>query len=64
MQPLNYNGQESNKQSAVYEYNTPVTLKQVDSQLGYNHAKFKKPHFNSVHKKANLKFLSNQKTCQ
>ena len=47
---LNYDGQESKKQFAVYDSDKPVTLKQgqsqqtwydlVDPKQGYNNAKF------------------------
>ena len=58
IQHLNYGGQESKKQFAVYDSDTPVTLKQsqghqkwyelVDPKQGYNNAKFGKPYSNSV----------------
>ena len=51
------------KQSAVYDPDTPVTLKQgqghqswselVDSKHGYNNAQYENPCFNSVCEKAN-----------
>ena len=57
-QCLNYSGQESRKQFAVYDSDTPVTLKQgqghqtwydlVDLKQSHNNAKFEKPHLNSV----------------
>ena len=50
---------------AVYDSDTPVTLKQrqdpqtcyesVDSKQDYNQAKFEKLRWNTVHKKANIK---------
>ena len=53
MHCLNYNGQESKKQFAVYDSDTPVTLKYgqshqtwyklVDPKKGYNHAKIERP---------------------
>ena len=62
-QCLKYCGQESKKQSAVYDSDTLVTLKQgqghqtlhelVGSKQGDNNAKFEKPCFKSVHEKAN-----------
>ena len=52
IQHLNYCGQESEKQFAVYDSDTPVTLKQdqghqtwyelEDPKQGYNNAKFEK----------------------
>ena len=57
------------KQLAVYDSDTPVTLKNgqgyqtwyelVDPKQGYNNAKFKKPRLNGVREKAQIKFLSN-----
>ena len=53
------------KQFAVYDSDTPVTLKQgqghqtwyelVDTKHGYNNAKFENPRFNNVHEKDNDK---------
>ena len=52
------------KQFAVYNSDTPVTLKQgqghqtyemVDPKQGYNHAKFARPLLNNVPKKAHDK---------
>ena len=64
MHCLNYNGQESKKQFAVYDSDTPVTLKYgqshqtwyklVDPKKGYNHAKIERPSLNSVWKKAKV----------
>ena len=63
IQHLNCGGQESQKQFAVYDSSTPVTLKQgqgqqtwydlVDPKQGYNNTKLEKPHLNSVPGKAN-----------
>ena len=60
IQLLNYGGQESKKQFAVYDSEKPVTLKQgqghqtwyelVEPKQGYNNA-----HLNSVHERANNK---------
>ena len=60
-------GQESKKQLAVYDSDTPVSLKQgqghqiwdelVDHKQGYNSAKFEKPWLNSVHERANKFFF-------
>ena len=65
IQCSNYRGQESKEQFAVYDSNTPVTLKQgqghqtwyelVDPKEGYNKPKFQKSCWNSVHEKANSK---------
>ena len=65
MQRLNYYGQEFKKQFAVYDSDTPVTLKRskghrncyelVDLKKGYNNAKFEKPCWNKVRAKANDK---------
>ena len=62
---MDENLKENKKQFAVYDSNTPVTLKQgqghqtqyelVDLIQGYNIAKFEKPHLNSVCEKANDK---------
>ena len=76
-QGLNYGGQESktttktnkrtNKQFAVYDSDTSVTLKQgqdnqtwyelVHPKQDYDNAKFGNPRLNSIHKKANDKVL-------
>ena len=55
---LNYSGQESKKQLAVYDSDTSVTLKYsqghqtwyelLDPKQGYNHAKFERSSYNSV----------------
>ena len=70
-QHLNNSGQESKKQQfAVYDSDTPVTLKQdqghqtwyelEDPKQGYNNAKFeKKSCLNSVREEPTIKFLSN-----
>ena len=58
-------------QYAVYPCDTPITLKQcqghqawnrlIDPEQGCNHAKFERPHINSVCEKTNMKvFLSQQ----
>ena len=64
------------KQSAVYDSDTPVTLKQgqghqtwyelVDPKQGCNNGKFEKPHLklNSVQEKANDKVFVKSETCQ
>ena len=59
---------------AVYFTDTPVTLQQnldhqtwyesTDPRQGYNHVNFERSRLNSFQKKAMLKFLSNQETCQ
>ena len=59
------------KTFAAYDSDTPVTLKHgqghqtwygmVDPKQGYNPVKFKKPHWNSVHEKANKGFLQIRK---
>ena len=65
---LNYSGQKSRKQLAVYDSDTLVILKEtwsesVDPEQGYDHAKFEKLRLNSVHKKNGVQvFLSSQKT--
>ena len=75
IQRLNYGGQESKEQCAVYDSDTPVTLKQsqghqtwfelVDPEQGYDNAKFKKkPHLTVSVKKPTIKVLSNQETCK
>ena len=58
-------GNNLKKQVAVYDSDTPVTLKQgqshqtwcelVDPKQGYNNAKFEKPRSNSVRERANNK---------
>ena len=58
-------GQESKKQLAVYDSDTPVSLKQgqghqtwyalVDPNQGYNHTMFEQSNFNSVREKAKVK---------
>ena len=63
-----------NKQFAVYDSDTPVTLKQgqghqtwyelEDPKQGHNNAKFEKPCLNSVCERANNKVIANQETCQ
>ena len=62
--PLNNRGQESiQKQFAVYDSDTTMTLKQghqtwyelAEPEQGINHAKFKRPPLNSVSNKANVK---------
>ena len=73
VQPLNNSRQEPKKQFAVNYSEIPVILKWgqrhqtwyklVDPKQGYNQAKFKKPHFNSVCEKANV-FCPTQETCQ
>ena len=65
IQHLNYGGQESKKQSAVYDSDAPVTLKQdqgcqtwyepVDTKQSCNNAKFEKSRLNSDREKANKK---------
>ena len=55
---FNYSGHESKKQSAVHDFDTPVTLRQGqgeqilykldDPQQGYNRAESEKTHFNNV----------------
>ena len=67
IQYLNYHGQ-GYTQSAVNVSDTPVTLKKVkvskpgmklvDPERGYNHFKFERPPFNSVHKRAYLKVFA------
>ena len=57
IQRLNNGKQESKKQCAVYDSDTPVTLKQtwyelLDPKQGYNNTKFEKPRLNSVGEKA------------
>ena len=64
IQCLNYSGQESKKQVAVYDPDTSVTLKQgqghqtwyvlVDPKQGCNHAKFERPPLNSVCTEPNM----------
>ena len=66
LQQFDYSGQKSKKQFAVYDSDTPVTLKQgqdhqtqydlVDPKQGYNNAKSETPRLNSVCKKANYFF--------
>ena len=62
-------------QFAVYISDTSVTLIQsqghqtynnnIDPMYGYyNHAKFERSCFNSVHEKANVEFFFNKKICQ
>ena len=61
-------------QFALYISDTSVTLKQsqghqtydenVDSQQGYNHAKFERSHFNSVQENGNVEFFSNKEISQ
>ena len=61
-------------QFALYISDTPVTLKQsqdhqtydenIHPEQGYNHAKFKRSRFNSVSKKDNGKYFSNEEVCQ
>ena len=65
IQHLNYSGQESKKQFAVYESQIPVTLKEgqghqtwyelVDPKQDDNNVKFQKPCLNSVCEKASDK---------
>ena len=72
IQHLNYSGQESKKQFAVYDSDTPVTLKQsqghqsckenVDTLEGYNHAKFERCYIKSM--KNATKVFSNDETSQ
>ena len=63
IQHLNCGGQKFTIFFAIYDSDTPVTLKQgqghqtwfelVDPRQGYNNAKFEKPSLNSVFEKAN-----------
>ena len=65
IQHLDNGGQESQKQVAVYDSDTPVTLKQdqshqtwyelVDLEQGYYNADWETHRLNSVHEKANDK---------
>ena len=70
---LNYSGQESKRQSADYDFDTSVTLKQgqghqtwfelVDSKQGCYNTNFEKSRLNSVpQKKSQKHFSSNQET--
>ena len=74
IQHLSYNTQESKRQSALYDSEKSVTLKQghshptwyevVDPKQGYNYAKFSGLHMNSVHKKDTVKvFVKSGNTC-
>ena len=73
MQHLNYYGQESKKQSAVYHSDTLVTLKQgqghqtgcelVDQKRGKNNAKLKNLAW-TVSVKESTMFLANQEASQ
>ena len=76
-QHLNYRGQEFKTCAhfAAYISDTPVNLKQcqghqtyhdnVDSNQGYNRAKFERSCFNGVQVKANVFFFfPNEETCQ
>ena len=73
IQCSNYRGQESKEQFAVYDSNTPVTLKQGQGhQTWYEWLDPEQGHIQSLKdlpytvspQKPMLKFLSNQKTCQ
>ena len=59
-----YGGHESKNQFAIYNSDTPVTLKQgqghqawyeLDPMQGYKNVKFENPHLYSVREKANDK---------
>ena len=68
---LNCDGQESKEQLAVYNSDTPVTLKQghghqtqyelVDLKQGYNMKSVKKPRLNSVREKPTIIFCDTRK---
>ena len=74
IQHWNYNRNQQQQNFAVYDFDTPVTLKQgqghptwyelLDLKQGHNHAKFVKPCLNHVHKKATITVFVKQETRQ